>query len=61
MGIIFSIILLLLLIALFPSWPYSARWGYGPSGVAGVLLLVLVVLMLLAIIPPWFTTAPPPP
>lgn len=38
------IILLLLVIGAIPSWPYSRGWGYGPSGVLGLILLVLVVL-----------------
>lgn len=38
------LILVLLLFVAFPVWPYSRGWGYGPSGVLGVLLLVLLVL-----------------
>jgi hypothetical protein len=40
------IILVLLVVGVFPAWPYSSRWGYGPSGLLGTLLLVLVILML---------------
>ena len=39
------LILFLLLIAL-PTWPYSAGWGYYPSGLLGLLLIVLLVLLL---------------
>ena len=40
-------ILVLLLVASLPNWPYSRNWGYyGTSGV-GVLLLVVVILMIL--------------
>lgn len=40
------IVLVVLLVAGFPSWPYSRGWGWGPSGIVGVLLVVLLVLML---------------
>jgi uncharacterized protein (TIGR03382 family) len=43
-------LLLLLVIALLilslPTWPYSAGWGYYPSGGAGIVLLVLLVVLL---------------
>lgn len=41
------IILILLLVGAVPSWGYSRNWGYGPSGILGVLLVVLIVLMLM--------------
>jgi Protein of unknown function (DUF3309) len=40
------IILVLLLIAALPTWPYSAGWGYYPSGGLGLILLILIVLAL---------------
>jgi hypothetical protein len=47
MGTILIIILILLLIGAFPRWPYSTGWGYGPSGLLGILLIVVIVLLLL--------------
>lgn len=41
------IILILLLIGAFPAWPYSASWGYGPSGLLGTILIILIILILL--------------
>jgi len=41
------IILLLLVIGAIPSWPYSRNWGYGPSGVLGLILAVLLILLVL--------------
>jgi Protein of unknown function (DUF3309) len=41
------IILIILLIALLPSWPYSTGWGYYPSGGVGLLLVILIVLLIL--------------
>ena len=46
MGTIVLIILVLLLVGALPTWPYSASWGYGPSGGVSLVLLVLVVLLL---------------
>jgi hypothetical protein len=46
MGTILLIILILLLIGAFPSWPYSRGWGYGPSGLLGVVVIILIVLLL---------------
>ena len=40
------VILCLLLVGAIPSWPYSRRWGYAPSGALGVILLVVVIVLL---------------
>lgn len=47
LGTILLIILILILIGAVPSWPYSRGWGYGPSGIAGVILIIVIVLLLL--------------
>lgn len=44
---IIVILLVLALVGVLPLWPYSARYGYGPSGGVGFVLLVLIVLLLL--------------
>ncbi len=41
------IILIILLLGALPTWPYSAGWGYFPSGGLGLVLLVVVVLLLM--------------
>lgn len=46
-GTILLIILIVLLIGAFPSWPYSSGWGYGPSGILGVIVIVLLILVLM--------------
>jgi hypothetical protein len=46
-GTILLIILILLLLGAFPSWPHSRSWGYGPSGILGVVLIVVIVLLLM--------------
>jgi hypothetical protein len=45
MSTVLLIILILLLIGAFPAWPYSADWGYFPSGGLGIILLIVVVLL----------------
>jgi hypothetical protein len=47
LGTILLIVLILLLIGAIPSWPYSRRWGYAPSGGLGVVLIVVAVLFLM--------------
>jgi hypothetical protein len=44
---ILIIILILILVGAFPAWPHSRAWGYGPSGVVGLILVVLLILLLL--------------
>lgn len=46
MSTILLVILILFLVGALPTWPYSANWGYGPSGGLSLVLLVLVVLFL---------------
>jgi len=48
--LILIIILILLLVGALPAWPYSAAWGYYPSGGLGFLLIVLLILALLGVI-----------
>ena len=43
---ILIIILSLILIGAVPAWPYSRGWGYGPSGIVGVIVIVLLILLL---------------
>lgn len=51
MGTILLIILILLLIGAFPTWGYSRKWGYGPSGVLGLILVIVLILLLLGYLP----------
>jgi hypothetical protein len=46
MATILIVILVLALLGVIPTWPHSRSWGYGPSGLVGVVLLVLVILLL---------------
>ena len=46
-GTIILIVLILLLIGVFPSWPHSSGWGYGPSGGIGLVAVIVLVLLLM--------------
>jgi len=44
-GTILLIILVLVLVGAIPAWPYSRSWGYGPSGIVGLIVVVLLVML----------------
>jgi hypothetical protein len=44
---ILLLILIILLFAAVPAWPYSRGWGYYPSGGIGLVVVILVVLLLM--------------
>jgi hypothetical protein len=46
MRFLLLLLVLLLVIGMFPVWPYSVGWGYYPSGGFGILLLVLLFVAL---------------
>ena len=41
------ILIVLALLGALPTWGWSRSWGYGPSGVLGVVLLVLIILLVM--------------
>jgi len=41
------IILVVLVLGLLPTWPYSAGWGYYPSGGLGLVLIIVLILVLM--------------
>jgi hypothetical protein len=47
LGTLLFIVVLVLLVAALPTWPYSAGWGYYPSGGLGLVVLVLLILVLM--------------
>lgn len=46
-SVILIVLLVMLLAGTVPAYPYSRSWGYGPSGVVGLLLVVLLILLIL--------------
>jgi hypothetical protein len=47
LGTVLLIVLILVLVGAIPTWPYSSGWGYGPSGIVGVILVIVLILLLL--------------
>jgi hypothetical protein len=47
LGTILLIVLILILVGVLPTWPHARSWGYGPSGIVGVILVVVIVLFLM--------------
>jgi hypothetical protein len=41
------IIVIVLLLAVLPTWPYSSGWGYYPSGGLGLIVLILIILLVM--------------
>jgi hypothetical protein len=44
LGTLLIVVLLLLLLGAWPSWPYSRGWGYYPSSALGLVLVIVLVL-----------------
>jgi len=47
LGTILIILLILALLGAIPNWGYSRSWGYGPSGVVGLVLDIVIILALM--------------
>ena len=47
LGTLLLIVLILMLIGAFPTWPHSNGWGYGPSGSLGLIVIVVIVLLVM--------------
>jgi hypothetical protein len=45
-----ALIILILLLGVLPTWPYSRNWGYYPSGGLGLILVIVLLLLLLRVI-----------
>jgi Protein of unknown function (DUF3309) len=43
--LILLVLLILLLLGALPTWPYSAHWGYYPSGGLGIILIILIIVI----------------
>jgi len=44
-GTVLLIVLILLLLGAFPTWPHSRNWGYYPSGGVGLVAIIVVILL----------------
>jgi hypothetical protein len=45
MRLVLIVLLVLLLIGVFPVWPYSAGWGYYPTGGLGLILAIVLIVL----------------
>lgn len=46
LGTILLVVLILILVGAIPSWSHSKSWGYGPSGIIGVVVVIVLILVL---------------
>ncbi|HXU21324.1 MAG TPA: DUF3309 family protein [Verrucomicrobiae bacterium] len=47
LGTILIVVLVLALFGAWPRWSHSRNWGYGPTGGLGLVLVIVVILLLL--------------
>ena len=50
MSLLWLVILIIVLIAVLPSWPYSRSWGYYPSGGLGLVVAIVILLFLFGVL-----------
>ena len=46
MNVIGLILLIVVLLAVLPTWPYSRGWGYYPGTGVGILVVILIIYLL---------------
>jgi len=47
LGTVLIVILILVLIGALPTWGHSRNWGYGPSGILGVVAIIVIILLVM--------------
>ena len=45
-SLVLVVLLVVVLLAVLPTWPYSTGWGYYPSGIVGRIVVVLLIMAL---------------
>ena len=45
-SLVLVVLLIVVLLAVLPAWPYSGGWGYYPSGIVGLIVVVLLIMAL---------------
>ena len=61
MGLILLVVLILILLGSFPTFPHSRNWGYRPTGVISLLLIVLLLMLIFNVLPWGFGVGGPAP
>jgi len=46
-SLVLVVLLVVVLLAVLPTWPYSTGWGYYPSGIVGLIVVVLLIMALM--------------
>jgi Protein of unknown function (DUF3309) len=46
-SLVLVVLLIVVLLAVLPTWPYSGGWGYYPSGIVGLIVVVLLIMALM--------------
>ncbi len=47
MSTILLVVLIVILLGVLPTWPYSTGWGYYPSGGLGLVVLIVIILLVM--------------
>jgi hypothetical protein len=47
MPTVLLVVLIIVLLAVLPTWPYSTGWGYYPSGGLGLVVLIVIILLVM--------------
>ena len=45
-SLVLVVLLVVVLLAVLPAWPYSTGWGYYPSGIVGLIVVILLIMAL---------------
>ena len=45
-SLVLVVLLIVVLLAVLPTWPYSTGWGYYPSSIVGLIVVVLLIMAL---------------
>jgi hypothetical protein len=45
-SLVLVVLLVVVLLAVLPTWPYSTGWGYYPSGIVSLIVVVLLIMAL---------------
>jgi Protein of unknown function (DUF3309) len=47
MPTVLLVVLIVVLLAVLPTWPYSTGWGFYPSGGLGLVVLIIIILLVM--------------
>ncbi len=47
MPTVLLVVLIVVLLAVLPTWPYSTGWGYYPSGGLGLVVVIVIILLVM--------------